>query len=574
MNNSAAPSPREQLHPQSTQGGRSSRTAGWLTSPAAVAIIAAIAIILGATTLFPPSASSAFGIAANSAPADSGASHSASSPAGQSADGDAPVIAASTEILASITSAVVGEHARVLTIIPPQADVHEYELSLGGLRDVHRADLIVANGLLLEPGSVTDAIQAAADYGTEVVELGDEVTQYGGALIPLVERSDLDTPWLGIRMAGQCEDQNIHAATIHVDLKQAPGEVNIFTTGTFGEPNILFSSTRPQADMVVPLGAHTHMTWAFGAPGEYHIALSASACPNAAPIVHDLVVEVGQLPEGIGQDSAKPAGTPENPYILMKGHADVTFDVSQNRSIIRGESLPGATPTKPGEAEHALVFVPPQALHMVPREPEYRFLGKPDQPVYLLQQAVAGAHLHGDMDPHIWLDPTNAQAMALAIADHACGLVDAQVCSGFRGNAAQFSAAITAAQQEVTAKLTPLPNAAKQLITTHDGAGYFAQAFGLTIAGTVAASPATEPTPRDIALIARAVSELHIPAVYMDPLSSGHNTVLERAAERGGMKTCVLYTDSFAGVVTNLPDLYRANAEQIADCGAASLTKS
>lgn len=97
---------------------------------------------------------------------------SAAAPGG--ANADRPTIVATTSILADVVANVVGDLATVEVLMPPGADPHDFEPSAqqaAGLRD---ADLIVANGLMLEEGLI-GPIEAAEADGVAVIEIAPAV---------------------------------------------------------------------------------------------------------------------------------------------------------------------------------------------------------------------------------------------------------------------------------------------------------------------------------------------------------------------------------------------------------------
>lgn len=65
---------------------------------------------------------------------------------------DAPLIVVSTTVLADLVAAVVDDGFEVRALVPPGGDPHGFEPTPGDVRLVDRADLVVMNGLGLEPG--------------------------------------------------------------------------------------------------------------------------------------------------------------------------------------------------------------------------------------------------------------------------------------------------------------------------------------------------------------------------------------------------------------------------------------
>jgi zinc/manganese transport system substrate-binding protein len=80
------------------------------------------------------------------------------------------VIVATTSILGDVVRNIVGDAATVEVIMGPGSDPHDFEASAQQVEAILAADLVVANGLLLEEGLV-DILETAEAEGTPVVEL-------------------------------------------------------------------------------------------------------------------------------------------------------------------------------------------------------------------------------------------------------------------------------------------------------------------------------------------------------------------------------------------------------------------
>jgi zinc/manganese transport system substrate-binding protein len=98
----------------------------------------------------------------------------------QDADQSAiPMIVASTSIWADVTRNVACNGlANVQTIVPLGGDPHSFEASLRDRETMENAELIVANGLLLEE-SLNDTIEAVESAGTPVVRVAEGLDTLG-----------------------------------------------------------------------------------------------------------------------------------------------------------------------------------------------------------------------------------------------------------------------------------------------------------------------------------------------------------------------------------------------------------
>jgi zinc/manganese transport system substrate-binding protein len=95
---------------------------------------------------------------------------------GPSANAGATVIVATTSIWADVAGNLACDGlAEIETVIPIGGDPHSFEPSLQDREVLENADLIVANGLLLEE-SLEDTIDAAEQHGTPVFRFADHMT--------------------------------------------------------------------------------------------------------------------------------------------------------------------------------------------------------------------------------------------------------------------------------------------------------------------------------------------------------------------------------------------------------------
>ena len=99
---------------------------------------------------------------------------SSAAASGGASDTDRPTIVATTSILGDVVANVVGDLATVEVLMPPGADPHDFEPSAQQAAELREADLIVANGLMLEEG-LAGPIEAAEADGVPVIEIAPAV---------------------------------------------------------------------------------------------------------------------------------------------------------------------------------------------------------------------------------------------------------------------------------------------------------------------------------------------------------------------------------------------------------------
>lgn len=124
---------------------------------------------------------------------------------------------------------------------------------------------------------------------------------------------------------------------------------------------------------------------------------------------------------------------------------------------------------------------------------------------------------HHEEDPHIWLSPVNAMAMARNICK---GLSREypQYQSVFEGNLAGLLADLEDLQNYGTEQLRNL--SCRQIITFHDGFSYLADAFDIAIVDAMEEESGAEASAKELIRIIQEV-ELHgIPAIFTEKSGS------------------------------------------------------
>lgn len=99
-------------------------------------------------------------------------------------------------------------------------------------------------------------------------------------------------------------------------------------------------------------------------------------------------------------------------------------------------------------------------------------------------------HDHTGTDPHAWLDPANARAWLGVIAAELAA-ADPENAATYTANAKAASASIAALDTQIAATLAPVRG--KPFVVFHDAYGYFADHYGLTVAGTISLGDAAAP---------------------------------------------------------------------------------
>ena len=121
----------------------------------------------------------------------------------------------------------------------------------------------------------------------------------------------------------------------------------------------------------------------------------------------------------------------------------------------------------------------------------------------------------GELDPHWWHDPRNAAWAAGRISDTL-----AQNTPGRREQverrARLYEVLVEAADLEIARCMRAIPRPQRKLVTDHDALGYFADRYGLEVAGTVIPARTTlaQPSAGELAQLAETIEREQVRAVF------------------------------------------------------------
>lgn len=156
-----------------------------------------------------------------------------------------------------------------------------------------------------------------------------------------------------------------------------------------------------------------------------------------------------------------------------------------------------------------------------------------DVPTVPVDRSQGDVHPGGN--PHFWLDPVNAKAMAARLAE-AFGQLDPAHATAFAANLKQFNAKLDAKLEEWTKQLAPFKGT--RVVTYHKSFDYLLRRFGLELVGTLEPKPGVEPSPTHInALVPRAKAE-NVKLIIIETFRSRRTP--ERVASDIGAKLLAL----------------------------------
>ncbi len=143
-------------------------------------------------------------------------------------------------------------------------------------------------------------------------------------------------------------------------------------------------------------------------------------------------------------------------------------------------------------------------------------------------------HDHGAVDPHLWLSPQNAAALAALLAER-LAQKDPAHAAQYSANAQKFSHQLVALDKSIRAQLSP--HARVPFIVFHDAYQYFEKQYGLNGAGAITLSPDVTPSARRIAQLRQRINDDGVVCVLAEPQfrSDIVDTLIEGTGARKGL---------------------------------------
>ncbi|TWB22547.1 zinc transport system substrate-binding protein [Nitrospirillum amazonense] len=180
-----------------------------------------------------------------------------------------------------------------------------------------------------------------------------------------------------------------------------------------------------------------------------------------------------------------------------------------------------------------------------------------------LMPAVVGGAADNQIDGHAWLDPTNAKAMARAMAD-ALIQHDPADAARYRDNLAALLRSLDALDAEIGAILAPV--SAKPFVVFHDAFHYLEARYRLDGVGAITLNPEVRPGAARLSQLRARIQASGATCVFAEP--QFETALIGTLVDGTQAKRGVL--DPEGALLPAGPDLYatlmRANAHALAGC--------
>jgi zinc/manganese transport system substrate-binding protein len=173
-------------------------------------------------------------------------------------------------------------------------------------------------------------------------------------------------------------------------------------------------------------------------------------------------------------------------------------------------------------------------------------------------------------DPHVWMDPTRVAAALPSLAD-ALAEADPANADAYRQRADDYAQRLTALDREIERALRPIPPPDRELVTSHDALGYFADRYDFDVVAT--AFPSTgaeaEASAERLAELEAAVRESQVPAIFAQ--EGDDPEVLSLVADDTGVELNYGLLVESPGAAGSYEEMLRGDGELIARSLSAEL---
>lgn len=161
-------------------------------------------------------------------------------------------------------------------------------------------------------------------------------------------------------------------------------------------------------------------------------------------------------------------------------------------------------------------------------------------------------------DPHVWLDPNNAKAMAVRVAQELIK-VDPRNAAIYNNNAEAFMVSVDELATVIAVELAPVKD--RPYVVFHDAYQYFEHRFGLNAVGSITDVSARTPSADRLKIIRDKLKETRAVCVFREPQYDDRvvTAVIEGSNTRAGV------LDPLGAGITPGPGAYQQLMKGLAD---------
>jgi zinc/manganese transport system substrate-binding protein/manganese/iron transport system substrate-binding protein len=133
----------------------------------------------------------------------------------------------------------------------------------------------------------------------------------------------------------------------------------------------------------------------------------------------------------------------------------------------------------------------------------------------------------------------------VATIEKAFEAADGANASEYHDNASKYIASLDALDTKLKSEVATIPSACRKLVTNHDVLGYYSEAYGFELVGSIIPSTSTEAaaSASDVADIVRKIKAEHVPAIFAE--ASVNPALIKQVGKEANVKVVSdLYGDS------------------------------
>ena len=165
------------------------------------------------------------------------------------------------------------------------------------------------------------------------------------------------------------------------------------------------------------------------------------------------------------------------------------------------------------------------------------------------QTTEAKPHAEGEKvpDPHVWHNPQNGIRMVEVIRDELKKIAPSNA-ELYTKNAAKLTDDLQKLDPWIKAQIATIPADKRKLVTTHDALSYYADAYGLEVAGALQGVTTEEqPTAARIAELSSEIKRAGVPTIFAE--TTTNPKLMETVAREANVKISdkELYSDELGG---------------------------
>jgi len=194
-------------------------------------------------------------------------------------------------------------------------------------------------------------------------------------------------------------------------------------------------------------------------------------------------------------------------------------------------------------------------------------------PVLVLGESLEGVtYLTGDngtVNPHLWMNVAYTELYVDRIAE-ALASIDPAGADGYHERATAYKATLAELDTSIRDRLATIPPADRVIVSFHDAFPYFAEAYGLTVAGNIVNVPGQDPSAGQVATLIESIRSMGVSAIFAE--AQFNDALAVTIADETGVP---VVTDLYTGTLGDPPaDTYVGMMTWNADRVVSAITGS